>query len=86
VLRKWRSRHRNRTNQALHLAGVPATLVAGGLILLQQWVLAVGFFVGGYVLQFIGHMVEGSRAGEEQVLRRAVEWLRRRRKDRPVRP
>jgi uncharacterized membrane protein YGL010W len=58
-------RHRNRTNQVLHLVGVPLTFVASVVLLIADrpwW--ALGAFVGGYVLQFIGHAVEGNDAGE----------------------
>jgi hypothetical protein len=30
-------------------------------------------FVGGYVVQFIGHLVEGNRSGEEMLLRRILK-------------
>jgi hypothetical protein len=27
-------------------------------------------FVGGYALQFLGHLIEGNRSGEEMLVRR----------------
>lgn len=58
-------RHRNRANQILHIAGVPLTFVVSVVFLVEQnWVAAAGCFVGGYVLQFVGHSIEGNDAGE----------------------
>ena len=46
----------------MHMVGIPACFVAAPIALIfQQWWWALGFFVGGYILQFIGHAVEGSR-------------------------
>ncbi len=65
-LKNYLPRHRNRVNQALHLSGVPLTFVG------TTWTLLAGAapcwpclcFVGGYLLQFAGHAVEGNDAGE----------------------
>ena len=72
MVRNWRGRHRNRTNLLLHAAGIPATVVAVPLAALGQWLLATGLFVGGYALQFLGHLVEGNRSGEEILVRRLL--------------
>jgi hypothetical protein len=69
-LRNWLGRHRNRTNRILHMAGIPATVVAVPLAVMGQWLLAIGVFVAGYVLQLLGHLAEGNRSGEEELLRR----------------
>lgn len=64
-LTNYVARHQNRTNQALHLVGVPLTFIGSVVLLIQErpeW--AAGAFVGGYVLQFIGHAIEGNDAGE----------------------
>jgi len=70
VLRGWFGRHRNRTNFLLHMVGIPATILAVPLLVTGRWALGVGLFVAGYALQFLGHVVEGNRSGEEQLLRR----------------
>jgi len=73
AVEKWRKRHRNPTNFWLHMLGIPGCfVVAPVLLILQQWWLAVAMFVGGYALQFIGHLVEGNRSGEELLLRRLL--------------
>ena len=72
-VRNWMARHRNRTNFLLHMAGIPATVAAIPLAVLGYWLLAGGLFVGGYALQFLGHIVEGNRSGEEALLRRILK-------------
>jgi uncharacterized membrane protein YGL010W len=74
---KWLRRHRNPTNLLLHMAGIPATIVAVPAALLGPWALAVGLFVGGYALQFLGHAIEGSRSGEEELVRKLLRGVRR---------
>jgi hypothetical protein len=72
MLRNWLSRHRNPTNFALHAAGIPATIAGVALAITGHWLLAGGMFVGGYALQFIGHVVEQNRSGEEDLIRRIL--------------
>jgi len=67
----WRRRHRNATNFWLHMFGIVACfLVAPALVVFRFYWLALAVFVTGYILQFIGHLVEGNRSGEEMLLRR----------------
>ncbi len=67
----WRKRHRNPISFVLHMLGIPACFVAAPILLVcRQWLLALGMFVGGYALQFLGHLIEGNRSGEEMLLRR----------------
>jgi hypothetical protein len=73
----WRKRHRNRTNFWLHVIGIPACFIAAPIMLLfQQWWLALVLFVGGYAIQFTGHLVEGNRSGEEMLLSRILKKKR----------
>ena len=63
--RNYIARHRNRANQLLHLIGVPMTFVVSIILLTRDQPMWAGAaFVGGYVLQFIGHAIEGNDAGE----------------------
>ena len=67
----WRSRHRNRASFWLHVVGIPACFVAAPvLLILRQWPTAAACFVGGYILQFLGHAIERNRSGEEMLVRR----------------
>ena len=69
----WRKRHRNTTNLYLHMLGIPACFLAAPmLLLLHRWALSLVFFAGGYALQFIGHLIEGNRSGEEMLIRRLL--------------
>jgi len=71
-LDNWLSRHRHPVSFALHMVGIPATIVAVPFAILGWWWLAVAVFAGGYALQFIGHAIEGNRSGEEILLRRIL--------------
>lgn len=75
VLSNYLERHRHPANQVLHLFGVPLTFVVSAVFAAQgAWLWAVGCFVGGYGLQFLGHHVEGNDAGELLLLKK---WLGR---------
>lgn len=66
-------RHQNGWNQLLHLVGVPLTFIVSVVFLVQDnWQVALGCFVGGYALQFIGHAIEGNDAGEVVLVKK---WL-----------
>jgi hypothetical protein len=73
-LSNYLPRHRNRTNRLLHLIGVPLSFVAPPIfaVLGYPWYVHVGCFVGGYVLQFAGHAVEGNDAGEVVFFKRML--------------
>ncbi|KKK77873.1 hypothetical protein LCGC14_2849200 [marine sediment metagenome] len=69
----WRKRHRNATSFWLHMIGIPACfLIAPVLLILRMWWVGIAMFIGGYALQFIGHLVEGNRSGEEVYLRKLL--------------
>lgn len=66
-------RHQHPVNQLLHVVGVPLTFIVSLIWLIQGagW-LALGAFLGGYLLQFIGHAIEGNDAGETIIVKRAL--------------
>ena len=71
----WRLRHQHPFNFGIHLLGIPLTIV--GIVLLfalpwEQWYWGVGAFVLGYVLQYIGHCVEGNDLGEWAGIKRLL--------------
>jgi hypothetical protein len=81
-------RHQHPGNQALHVVGVPLTFVASVVMLLldKPW-WALGSFVAGYALQFLGHAIEGNDAGETVLVKKMlgrpyVEFGPRRRSER----
>ena len=72
-LRNWMIRHQHQVSIALHVVGIPACFVATPVLLVMGlWFWAIGVFVGGYALQFIGHAIEGNRSGEEILLRKLL--------------
>lgn len=73
-LTNYLPRHRNRTNQFLHLVGVPLSFIVAPVlfVLAYAWYWHVGCFVAGYLLQFAGHAVEGNDAGEIVFLKRML--------------
>ncbi len=79
IVLDWIERHRDPRNLVLHVVGIPPTVMALlllplGLGLLSRPIilLAVGLFVGGYLLQFLGHALAGNEPGEWTSLRRAL--------------
>lgn len=72
-LANYRERHRHPVNLLLHIVGVPMTFVVSVIVLIQgHWTWALGAFFFGYVLQFIGHAVEGNDAGEVILVKRML--------------
>ncbi|MCI0381191.1 MAG: DUF962 domain-containing protein [Gemmataceae bacterium] len=75
ALKNWLERHRHPFNFWIHLAGIPLALT--GVVLFfalpwSQWYWGVAAFVGGYVLQYIGHRVEGNDLGEWAGIKRLL--------------
>lgn len=61
---QYKLSHQNRWNQLTHTFGIPMIVVSivlalGGLVAPGLWPWAAGLFVVGWVLQFIGHAIEG---------------------------
>lgn len=76
-LREWMRRHQNPISFALHLFGIPMTIAAIVVLLVDvssvsAWIWATVLFVGGYGLQFLGHAIEGNDAGELILVKK---WL-----------
>ena len=72
--KNYRERHLHPGNQLFHLVGLPVTFILPIHFLVwhkqydASWALIA--FVVGYVLQFIGHAIEGNDAGELILLKR----------------
>ena len=86
LVNNWIERHRDPRSFVLHLFGIPATIL-GVLLLpiyslllsLSVFLLSISLFVGGYLLQFLGHALDGTEPGEIKGIR---YWLARRREKR----
>ena len=71
-IERWCARHETGPNRILHTIGIPATVVGVVVAFFGMWLLAVACFVGGYVLQTLGHYLEGSRVGEVLLIKKIV--------------
>src|SRR5205807_8253536 len=75
VLRNWRERHQDPFNFWIHLIGIPMAVI-GVLVLFflpwELWYVGVGLIVLGYVLQYVGHRVEGNDVGEWAGIKRLL--------------
>jgi hypothetical protein len=69
-LQRYMSRHTTPFNRVLHMLGVPATFVGLGLAIAVSPALGVALIALGFLLQYIGHVSEGSPMGELQLLQR----------------
>lgn len=72
ALANWRERHQHPFNFAIHMIGIPMTVVGVGLLFLLPWYWGVGAFILGYFLQWIGHLVEGNDLGEWAGIKRLL--------------
>jgi len=71
--RAWRPRHRLPFNFWIHMVGIPlAYPVVMVLLCLGMWWWALGAFVLGYFLQWVGHLAEGNDVGGWAAIKR---WL-----------
>ena len=73
----WMARHRDPSSFVLHMFGIPPTIL--GVLLIPVYVmlisvpiflLALALFVGGYLVQFLGHVIDWTEPGEVAYLRR----------------
>lgn len=60
LINKYNNDHQNKWNRALHMVGVPVIIVSVPLMFIMPPV-GISLFVGGWVLQFIGHGIEGNK-------------------------
>jgi hypothetical protein len=68
------SRHTNNWNRALHVVGVPlAPFLVLYLLVTGQFLRAAAAFAAGYLLQWIGHTIEGNEVGEVIL----IKWIAR---------
>src|SRR5262245_14466593 len=73
-LRNWLERHRNLFNRGIHCIGIPLAFAGIAMFFFAWWPWALAALVGGYVLQWIGHRVEGNDMGEWAGIKRLLGW------------
>jgi uncharacterized membrane protein YGL010W len=71
-LRRWLERHQHPVSFALHMVGIPMTVVGVVVAILGELGWGAGLFVLGYFLQFIGHCIEGNDMGELILFKRLL--------------
>ncbi len=71
LVQYWLQRHQGMTTFILHMIGIPPTII--GVLYVSIYLslfspgiflLALALFVGGFILQFAGHFLEGTDPGE----------------------
>ncbi len=71
--KNYLERHQHPGNQFLHLIGLPITFALPVYFLVHHnWQWALGAFIAGYALQFLGHAIEGNDAGEMIVVKKLL--------------
>ncbi len=75
----WYERHRDPRSFVLHIVGIPPTILGFLMIPIYVFLLsatlflfALSLFVGGYLIQFLGHALDGTEPGEVHYLRRKL--------------
>ncbi|MGB0034075.1 MAG: DUF962 domain-containing protein [Candidatus Acidiferrales bacterium] len=53
--------HMNMWNKVFHAIGIPIILVGIVLLVLTYWKIGLACFVGGWILLFAGHRIEGNK-------------------------
>jgi uncharacterized membrane protein YGL010W len=53
--------HTNGWNKLLHGIGIPIILAGIVLMILLRWKIGLALFVGGWILLFAGHRIEGNK-------------------------
>ena len=53
--------HTSGWNKFLHAVGIPSIFAGIILLILLRWKLGLACFVGGWVLLFLGHGIEGNK-------------------------
>jgi hypothetical protein len=68
---RWLLRHPHLTSFVLHMIGIPMTFLGALFVPIYLcifsgsiFLLALALFLGGYLLQFAGHFLEGTDPGE----------------------
>src|SRR5947207_13091360 len=70
--RNWLDRHQTPANFWIHLVGIPLAFAGVPLLFVAEWYWGVGAIVLGYLLQWIGHRIEGNDVGEFSPVKRLL--------------
>jgi uncharacterized membrane protein YGL010W len=53
--------HESGWNKFFHGVGIPMIFAGMLLLIFMKWIWGIGFFLGGWVLLFLGHRIEGNK-------------------------
>jgi len=56
----YKSKHRHPLNRLSHTIGIPLIVISLPLFFFS-WRWALALFIGGWILQFVGHAIEGNQ-------------------------
>ncbi len=59
-IENYKAKHQHPLNRLTHTLGIPLIVVSLPLFFLD-WRLALGLFLFGWILQFLGHAIEGNQ-------------------------
>ncbi len=74
LAKAWRLRHQNRFNFWIHVIGIPIAMSSLVLWLILPWEWSIAAFLLGYLLQYVGHRIEGNDVGELIPIKRWLGW------------
>jgi uncharacterized membrane protein YGL010W len=60
LLANYKAKHQHPLNRLLHTIGIPAIVISCPLFFFN-WRWALALFIGGWILQFAGHAIEGNQ-------------------------
>lgn len=60
LLDTYRAKHKHPVNKVMHTIGIPMIVVSLPLFLIN-WRWALALFVAGWILQIVGHAIEGNQ-------------------------
>ncbi|MSR30937.1 MAG: DUF962 domain-containing protein [Gemmataceae bacterium] len=63
-LGNWKLRHQLPFNFAIHMVGIPLAVASLPMFYFMEWYWGAGALFLGYLLQYIGHQLEGNDVGE----------------------
>ncbi len=59
-MEQYDHQHESAWNKIFHGLGIPMIFAGIIFLMLMKWILGAGFFMGGWVLLFLGHQIEGN--------------------------
>jgi hypothetical protein len=72
ILKNWRLRHQHPFNFWIHMIGIPMAVAGVVMLFYYPWYYGASAFVLGYILQYVGHRVEGNDLGEWAGIKRML--------------